>query len=72
MKILTAPRDMVTAVVNRHVSRSADRAHPAGIVGDGCYNKRIGLATRNEHVWGTYFLLEALLTLTRRVDASNV
>jgi unsaturated chondroitin disaccharide hydrolase len=65
-------RDMVTAVVDRHVSRSADCAHPAGIVGDGCYNKRIGLATRNELVWGTYFLLEALLTLTRRVDASNV
>jgi unsaturated chondroitin disaccharide hydrolase len=49
-----------------------DPAHPAGIVGDGCYNKKIGLATRNELVWGSYFLLEALLTLTGQVDASNV
>lgn len=64
--------DMVTAVVDRHVSRPADPARPAGIVGDGCYNKRIGLATRNELVWGSYFLLEALLTLTGRVDASSV
>lgn len=65
-------RDMVAAVVDRHVSRPADPARPAGIVGDACYNKRTGLATRNELVWGTYFLLEVLLTLTGRDDASDV
>jgi hypothetical protein len=65
-------RDMVTAVVDRHVSRPTDPARPAGIVGDACYNKRIGLATRNELVSGSYFLLEALLDLTGRVDASVV
>jgi hypothetical protein len=31
----------------------------------------IGLATKSELVWGTYFLLEALLALTGRVDASR-
>ena len=65
-------RDMVTTVVDQHVSRPQDPVRPAGIVGDACYNKRIGLATQSELVWGTYFLLEALLSLTGRIDASRV
>ncbi|MQA78453.1 MAG: hypothetical protein GEV10_08235 [Streptosporangiales bacterium] len=64
-------RDMVTAVVDRHVSRPGEPGRPAGIVGDACYNRRIGLATRNELVWGTYFLLEAVLTLTGKLDTSG-
>lgn len=63
--------DMVTAVVDRHVSRPLDPTRPAGIVGDACYNNRIGLATQSELVWGSYFLLEALLSLTGRLDASS-
>ncbi|HWM00682.1 MAG TPA: hypothetical protein VNP20_25300 [Nocardioidaceae bacterium] len=64
-------REMVEAVVDRHVSRAGgDR--PSGIVGDACYNRRIGLATQNELVWGSYFLLESLLTLTGQVDSANL
>jgi unsaturated chondroitin disaccharide hydrolase len=49
-----------------------DATRPAGILGDGCYNRRIGLALRNELVWGTHFLLEALLTLTGQIDTALV
>lgn len=61
-------RRMVTALVKRHLSPEGDPDRPAGILGDGCYNHRIGLATSHELVWGTYFLLESLLSLTGQVD----
>ncbi|WP_314175684.1 glycoside hydrolase family 88 protein [Streptomyces winkii] len=57
-------REMVTALVEHHLSPPSENGPPAGILGNACYNHRIGLATRNELVWGTYFLLEALLTFT--------
>jgi unsaturated chondroitin disaccharide hydrolase len=65
-------REMVTAVADRHVSRPDDPGRPAGIVGDACYNRRIGLATQNELVWGTYCLLEALMALTGKLDSSRI
>ncbi|QPP10315.1 hypothetical protein G4Z16_01110 [Streptomyces bathyalis] len=57
-------RDMVAAMVEHHLSPPSADGPPAGILGDACYNHRIQLATKNELVWGTYFLLESLLTLT--------
>lgn len=38
-----------------------------GVFTDGCFDARRGLATRNELVWGSYFLLEALLVATGRL-----
>ena len=32
----------------------------AGILTEGCYNRRNGLATRSELIWGSYYLYEAL------------
>lgn len=61
-------RRMVTALVTRHLSPGGNPDRPAGILGDACYNHRIGLATSHELVWGTYFLLESLLALTEQVD----
>jgi len=49
------------ALVERHLG--AD-----GILRDGCYNKRIGLATRHELIWGSYYLFEALHVLAGRRD----
>jgi unsaturated chondroitin disaccharide hydrolase len=65
-------RRMVAALVERHLSRAGDAARPAGILGDGCYNRRLGLALRNELVWGTYFPLEALLALTGQIDTALI
>lgn len=37
---------------------------PAGILTQGCFNKRNGVATEHELIWGDYFLFEALLALS--------
>lgn len=67
----TAQR-MVTALVERHLSPEGDPERPAGILGDACYNHRIGLATSHELVWGTYFLLESLLALTGQLNTTRL
>jgi unsaturated chondroitin disaccharide hydrolase len=53
------------ALVERHLG--AD-----GILGDGCYSPRIGLATRNELVWGSYYLFEALHALAGLHDPARI
>jgi unsaturated chondroitin disaccharide hydrolase len=47
---------------------TGDDGRPAGMLLDGCYHHRTGLATANELVWGDFHLLEALLMLTGRLD----
>lgn len=60
---------MIAALVDQHLSPNgpSDR-RPAGILGEGCYNRRIELAVNNELVWGTYFLLESLLSLSGTIE----
>ena len=53
----------VRALVENHLG-------PEGGLWDGCFNKRIRLATRHELVWGTYYLFEALHVIAGRVDVS--
>ena len=55
----------VAALVERHLDAQ-------GILGDGCYNKRLGLATRNELVWGSYYLFEALCVLAGRIEPARI
>jgi unsaturated chondroitin disaccharide hydrolase len=43
-----------------------------GILGHGCYNKRLGLATRHELVWGSYYLMEALAVLAGKLEPSRI
>jgi len=65
----TAAEQMVDALIQRHLTPVGARdRRPVGILADGCYNKRIGLATRAELVWGDYFLFESLLVLDGRLD----
>jgi len=42
---------------------SADDRRPTGVLTQGCFNKRNGIATAHELIWGDYFLLESLLAL---------
>lgn len=65
-------RRMVAAMVERHLSPRNDPDRPPGILGDACYNHRIGLATGHELVWGTYFLLESLLALSGQLDTTRL
>ena len=45
---------------------------PPGILTEGCFNRRLGVAARHELIWGDYFLLESLLALTGKLDARYV
>jgi unsaturated chondroitin disaccharide hydrolase len=64
---------MVDALVDSHLTGIAGSdARPPGILTDGCYNNRIGLATANELVWGDYFLFEALAALEGHVSSVDV
>ncbi|MBM7789703.1 glycoside hydrolase family 88 protein [Tenggerimyces flavus] len=46
----------------------ADHLTSTGILTAGCYNHRIGLATDNELIWGSYYLYESLHVLTGALD----
>ena len=43
-----------------------------GLLSHGCYNKRIGLATQNELIWGSYYLFEALAILTGKLEPARI
>ena len=60
-----AAERIVDALAERHLA-------PHGGLRDGCYNRRKGLATANELVWGDYFLLEALLALDGAVESRRL
>lgn len=62
-------RSVAEATVRALVERHLDER---GILGDGCYNRRIGLATRNELIWGSYYLFEALSVLTGRLEPARI
>lgn len=62
----------VERLVERHLTpASAEDMRQPGMLVDGCFNQRTGLATAHELIWGDYFLLEALLVLTGRVDPNR-
>jgi unsaturated chondroitin disaccharide hydrolase len=65
--------DMLGALVTRHLTPlGPGDARPPGILTDGCYNHRIGLATANELIWGDYFLFEALLVQDGELDPLSI
>jgi unsaturated chondroitin disaccharide hydrolase len=67
-----AAEAMVAAMIQRHLTPvEADDRRPVGILADGCYNRRIGLATQAELIWGDYFLFESLLVLEGRLDPTR-
>jgi unsaturated chondroitin disaccharide hydrolase len=61
----SAAEHIVDSLVGRHLG-------PHGGLRDGCYSMRKGIATRNELVWGDYFLLEALLALDGSIDPATL
>lgn len=48
------------------LSTNKDTRQP-GILTQGCFNKRNGVATEHELIWGDYFLLEGLLALAGEI-----
>src|SRR5579883_3166321 len=63
-----AERVAATLVRNYLTPVSPTDRRPPGILTEGCYNARIGLAVKNELIWGTYYLLESTLALSGRID----
>lgn len=51
---------------------SPDDDRPSGILTQGCYNYRIGLATEHELIWGDYYLFEALQVLGSNLDPATI
>ncbi len=51
---------------------SPDDSRQPGILTEGCYNKHIDLATRNELIWGDYYLFESLQVLAGNLEATGV
>jgi unsaturated chondroitin disaccharide hydrolase len=68
-----AARETVRALVEGYLTPTRpDDSRTPGILTEGCYNKHIDLATRNELIWGDYYLFEALQVLDGRVAATEI
>ena len=61
----TAAEATVRALIDAHLGEE-------GGLWDGCFNRRTGLATRHELIWGTYYLYEALHVLAGRLDPTRI
>lgn len=61
-------RRTVDALVTGYLSPVPGLPTEVGVLGSGCYNKLIGLATENELVFGDYYLTEALAGLDGDLD----
>jgi len=62
-------RDAAEATVRELVEHHLGKE---GGLWDGCFNKRIGLATRHELIWGTYYLFEALQVLAGKLEPLRI
>ena len=63
----------VRALVASHLTPVGDAdPRPPGILTGGCYNHRIGLATNNELIWGSYYLFEALHVMAGRLEPARI
>lgn len=68
-----AARRTVRVLVEDYLTPTgSDDTRDPGILTEGCYNKHIDLATRNELVWGDYYLFEALQVLDGKIAATEV
>ena len=65
----TAHRSIDTLVATAVAPRTAGTA--SGMLRHGLYNRRIDLATDHELVWGTYYLMEALSSMTGRIQTAR-
>jgi unsaturated chondroitin disaccharide hydrolase len=64
-KIRAAAEGTVRALVDGYLDTR-------GILDRGCYSKRSNVATRNELIWGSYYLFEALSVLAGKIDAAKI
>lgn len=64
-----AGRATVDALVRKYLTPTSEGdRRPRGILTEGCWQHKEGVAKRHELIWGDYFLFEALLCLGGRID----
>jgi unsaturated chondroitin disaccharide hydrolase len=62
----------VAALIDGYLRPVPGLPGDVGVLGSGCYNKLINLATDNELVWGDYYFAEALAVLDGMLDPLSV
>lgn len=68
-----AAEQTVRTLVERYLTPTGTNdPRVPGILTEGCYNKHIDLATRNELIWSDYYLFEALQVLAGNIKAAEV
>ncbi|MDE0057656.1 MAG: glycoside hydrolase family 88 protein [Defluviicoccus sp.] len=56
-----------------HLTPVAPRdRRPPGILTNGCFDQRSGVALANELIWGSYYLLEGLAMLAGRLESGRI
>ena len=56
-----------------HLTPVAPRdRRPRGILTNGCFDQRYGVALASELIWGSYYLLEGLAMLTGRLEIGRL
>lgn len=65
--------ETVQSLIERHLTPVGHSdTRPAGILADGCFDVRHGVALSNQLIWGDYFLFEALGRLTGRLGTVKI
>jgi unsaturated chondroitin disaccharide hydrolase len=69
----TAAEETAETLVRQFLTPLSEREERTpGILTEGCFNGRTVQATKNELIWGDYFLFESLLVLTGLLDPSAI
>ena len=73
MRYNDAAWETVRALIEGYLTPTGpDDSRIPGILTEGCYNKHIDLATKNELIWGDYYLFETLQVLAGDIKATEV
>lgn len=69
----TCAGETLRTLAARHLTPVAPRdRRPPGILTDGCFDQREGVALANQLIWGSYYLLEGLAMLTGRLEIGRL
>jgi unsaturated chondroitin disaccharide hydrolase len=68
-----AGRDTAQILIESYLTPiGPDDLRSPGMLTQGCYNKHIDLAMRNELIWGDYYLFESLQALAGKLIATEI
>lgn len=69
----TCAEETLRTLAACHLTPVAPRdRRPPGILTNGCFDQREGVALSNELIWGSYYLLEGLAMLAGRLEIGRV